>query len=218
MNKSEDGTPLMTLILVPAVITLAVTLLRLVGELKGWSRTLFNPDAGGGGALVGIVWLVPIFGAYFGLKLERSGQGPEKLGRSVGMAFLSFVVMVLGAVATFVFKMKPTAAIAFFSVVCLAAIWIGVRAWPAAGRVLLAYGLAARIPVAIVMLFAILGNWHTHYDVPPPDFPAYGPWTKWMLIGVLPQLTLWVAFTIAVGTIFAGAAAALARSRRPAHA
>ncbi len=50
------------LILVPAVITLAVTLLRLVGELQQWSSALFNRSAGGGGAIVGIVWLVPVFG------------------------------------------------------------------------------------------------------------------------------------------------------------
>jgi hypothetical protein len=30
------------LILVPAVITFGVTLLRLVGELQGWSPALFN--------------------------------------------------------------------------------------------------------------------------------------------------------------------------------
>ncbi len=36
------------LILVPAIITLAVTLLRLTGELQGWSPKLFNADPGGG--------------------------------------------------------------------------------------------------------------------------------------------------------------------------
>ena len=38
------------LILVPALITLAVTLLRLTGELMHWSKALFNPAAGGGGS------------------------------------------------------------------------------------------------------------------------------------------------------------------------
>ena len=38
------------LILVPAVITLAVTLLRLVGELQDWSPALFSKAPGGGGA------------------------------------------------------------------------------------------------------------------------------------------------------------------------
>ena len=49
------------LILVPAVITLAVTLLRLVGELQGWSPALFNRgDKAWSPGLVGIVWLVPV--------------------------------------------------------------------------------------------------------------------------------------------------------------
>ena len=62
----------------PAVITLAVTLLRLVGELQGWSPLLFNREAGGGGALVGISWLVPVFGAWFGWKLA----GPARARRA----------------------------------------------------------------------------------------------------------------------------------------
>ena len=37
---------------------------------------LFNPSPGGGGALVGITWLVLIFGVYFALKLASDGQGP----------------------------------------------------------------------------------------------------------------------------------------------
>jgi hypothetical protein len=35
------------LILVPAIISLAVTLLRLVGELQHWSKTFFNTEVGG---------------------------------------------------------------------------------------------------------------------------------------------------------------------------
>jgi hypothetical protein len=44
----------MQIVVVPAIITLAVTLLRLFGELQHWSPNLFNPVAGGGGALIGI--------------------------------------------------------------------------------------------------------------------------------------------------------------------
>jgi hypothetical protein len=96
---------------------------------------------------------------------------------------------------------------------------VAVRGWPALGRTLLAYGLAARIPVAIVMLFAILGNWGTHYDVAPPGFPEIGPISKWLLIGVLPQLTIWIWFTIAVGALFGGIAVAIrSRAGRPATA
>ena len=35
-------------LLVPGVLTLAVALLRVTGELKGWSPRWFNPDPGGG--------------------------------------------------------------------------------------------------------------------------------------------------------------------------
>ena len=70
----------------------------------------------------------------------------------------------------------------------------------------------------IVMLFAILGNWGTHYDVPPPNFPEMGPIARSLLIGVLPQLTIWIWFTIAAGAICGAiAAAATGRARLPAR-
>jgi len=75
------------LVLVPGIITAAVTLLRLVGELNHWSRTFFNPDPGGGLAIVGIAWLVPIFGVYFAMK-QSSGQVGSGW-RTVGFAALA---------------------------------------------------------------------------------------------------------------------------------
>jgi hypothetical protein len=41
---------------------------------------------------------------------------------------------------------------------------VQVLGWPALFRVLLAYGLASRLVVTLVMLFAMLGDWGTHYD------------------------------------------------------
>jgi hypothetical protein len=42
---------------------------------------------------------------------------------------------------------------------------------------------------------------------------------KWFLIGVVPQLTAWIWFTIAVGAIFGSlTVAARGRARRPATA
>ena len=93
-NASRIG----KLILVPAVITLAVTLLRLVGELQGWSPALFNRgDKPFSPSLVGIVWLVPVFGAWFGWKLIRAGSGPGSLGRAFGVTFAALAVMPLAA-------------------------------------------------------------------------------------------------------------------------
>ena len=88
---------------------------------------------------------------------------------------------------------------------------VGLRAWPALGRTLLAYGLAARIPVILVMLAAMLGNWGTHYDVPPPDFPAMSTLAEVAHDRRAPQLTIWIWFTVVLGALFGILAAAIAR-------
>jgi hypothetical protein len=205
------------LILVPAAITLAVTLLRLAGELQGWSPVLFSREPGGGGSLVGIAWLVPVFGAWFGWRLVRSGDRPGSLGRALGLTVLALALMpATGFAAAKLGMSQSLATLGAFAVVSIVGVVVALRAWPALGRVLLAYGLAARIPVALVMLAAILGNWGTHYDVPPsPEFPAMGPLAKWFAIGVVPQMSIWIWFTVAVGSlvgIVAGAVASRGRA------
>lgn len=205
--------PVKKLILIPAIITLAVTLLRLAGELMHWSATLFNAQAGGGGALVGIAWLVPVFGIYFAVKLLGMGHRPPAVGPAIGYALLGFAIMPvvgIGAVTALGLAPQSNAAFGLFIVLALVGGVFAFRGWPDLGRTLLAYGLAARIPVVLVMLFAILGNWGTHYDVPPnPEFPAMSPLAKWFMIGVLPQLTIWIWFTLAVGAVFGSIPAAV---------
>ncbi|MGH9323348.1 MAG: hypothetical protein ACRD21_10545 [Vicinamibacteria bacterium] len=208
------------LVLGPAIITLAVTLLRLVGELNGWSRTFFNPDAGGGFAVVGIAWLVPIFGIYFALKLHSSGSlrgGWRALGFAA-LAIAVFFVLTFGLISLLgLDPNQPTLAVlgvnAVASLVSLAVAFFGV---PTLAKALTTYGLLARIPVVLVMLAAILGNWGTHYDVVPPGVPEMSPLTKWFLIGVVPQLTFWMAFTVVLGAFFGGIALAHVERRRAA--
>ena len=209
------------LITVPAIITLAVTLLRLAGELMHWSPALFNPAPGGGGAIVGIAWLVPIFGVYFAMKLARAGELPSGSGPAVGYPLLGgLLVPAAGLAATMLGAGRQSfTAFGVFILASIIGAVIALRGWPALGRTLFAYGLAARIPVAIVMLFAILGNWGTHYDVAPPGFPSMSPFAKWLLIGLLPQMTIWLWYTIAAGMLFGGLFVALTgRARRPATA
>ena len=203
------------LILVPALITLAVTILRLVGELQGWSPRLFSREAGGGGALVGIAWLVPVFGAWFGWALARAGRGPAGVGRALGLAVAALLIVPLAGVITTVLGMNQQSFVTFavFVVAAVVGVIIGLRAWPELGRVLVAYGLAARIPVALVMLAAMLGNWGTHYDAAPPDFPAMSPMAKWFTLGLVPQFTIWIWFTVAIGSVVGIAAAAVAVRR-----
>ena len=70
-----------SLITIPALITLVVTVLRLVGEIEHWPKPWFNPAAGGGGAIIGISWLPIIFGPYFALKLAGAGEDLQVQGR-----------------------------------------------------------------------------------------------------------------------------------------
>jgi hypothetical protein len=203
------------LILVPAIITLAVTLLRLVGELQGWSPRLFSKEAGGGGALVGISWLVPVFGAWFGWKLAKAGHGPGAVGRALGLTLLGLaLVPVSGFLAAQLgVDQRSLTTLGLFAVVSVAGLLVALRAWPALGRVLLAYGLAARIPVVLVMLAAILGDWGTHYDVPPPGAPEMSGLWKWFVIGVLPQMTIWLWYTVVIGGLFGIVAGAIGSRR-----
>ena len=95
---------------------------------------------------------------------------------------------------------------------------IGILAWPALGRILLAYGLAARIPVALLMLVAMLGNWGTHYDARPSYPPQMSTLAWWVTLGLVPQLFFWIWYTIGFGALFGIVAAAIARRRGTAAA
>ena len=154
-------------ILVPALITLAVTILRLVGELQGWSPALFSRAPAGGGAIVGISWLILVFGAWFGAQLVREGKGPASAAASLGIyvaALAGFAAVMFGLIKGLG---SPAGFIAGFVLGTAVCLWIASRTWPALFKTLFNYALAARIPVAILMFFAILGNWGTHYDVVP---------------------------------------------------
>lgn len=214
----KTGVPVKQLILVPAVITLAITLLRLVGELQNWSPSLFNKSAGGGGALIGISWLIPVFGAYFAVKLVRLGFGPSSALRAFGFAFLAFAVNAAALyVAMGVLKLPMLGQLVVFVIASIVSILIAYPGWRALGLTLFAYALAARIPVAILMLFAILGNWGTHYDVAPPESPqvaAMTPFVKWLWIGLLPQATVWIYMTVVGGMLVGSIAAMIVKPKR----
>lgn len=194
-----------------ADVTLAVTLLRLAGELLRWSPSLFNRDAGGGGALVGIVWLIPIFGVLFALRLDAAGEGPPGIGKALSWAVMAFAAnTALFFVAFALFPKSPVAQLAIFGVGSWVAVALARPGWPSLWRVLLAYGLTARIPVVVVMFLAIFLGWDSHYAKPRPDFPSMGPWGLFLWTGLLPQLSIWIYLTVVGGIIF-GALAALLR-------
>ena len=213
MSEPAAGFSIRRLIVVPAVITLAVTLLRLVGELQHWSPRFFSREAGGAFALVGIVWLVPIFGIYFALRVKHAGLGPASRGRTIGFALAALVVGVVLIMIILKLSLPIVVTVLLSNLAMLLALWIAYRGWPALGKVELIYGLAARIPVAILMFIAMAANWGTHYEQGPPGFPQMSLISKWFLIGLMPQLTLWIAFTVIVGSLFGGLALLFQKSQ-----
>jgi len=199
------------LILLPGVITLAVTLLRLVGELQHGSKTWFNPEQGGFLAVVGIVWLAPIFGVYFALKLSGAGQGAAHLGHAIAHAVLGAILLAGGF---YLFNAGIIRGLRGVVVMWALAALGGVlqwRTWRSLFEVLLAYGYAARIPVAIVMALATWAGWQSHYSA---AVPGESKLEMYFLAAFIPQLVWWVAFTIVVGSLFGTLATAMVRGRR----
>jgi hypothetical protein len=204
------------LIFIPSIITLAITLLRLIGELQHWPTALFNPAAGGGGAVIGISWLPLIFGVYFALKLSEAGQGPETSGRAIRLSIIGLVLFIAGGVIVALPQLNTLVKIVLGIVLAVLAIGLQYTGWPRLFNVLLAYAYAARIPVLIVMYIAMRGDWGTHYDVAPPNFPPDTTfWSKFMQIAFLPQMFLWIAFTIITGMVTGSIAAAIKRRKNP---
>ena len=80
----------------PALVALAVTLLRLAGELRGWSEAWFSRATSGlvptgpVSWLVGITWLALPFGAWLAWQLLRSGERPPSTGHAVLVQELPF--------------------------------------------------------------------------------------------------------------------------------
>lgn len=216
MSENTGSISISRLIFVPAVITLAITILRLVGELEHWSKLLFNPGAGGGGAIIGITWLPIIFGPYFAVKLAAAGEGPSGPGKVIGYSVLGLIIAFGGTFLAFAPKPAFPGKQLLGLLLMAAGALIQFVPWGALAKALLAYAYAARLPVAIVMYFAIRGNWGTHYDVLPPEY-AGSPefWPKYLQIALIPQLIFWIAYTVLVGALF-GAIWLLVARRKPA--
>jgi hypothetical protein len=197
----SSGASIGKLILVPSAITLGITVLRLAGELQHWPETFFNRTMGG--SLVAIIWLAPVFGIYFALRLCEAGRPPKSYLRGIGYAVLGAAILIVSLYAGDALNIRQSFFVrliyawVFFAV----SAFVTLRGWPELFKVMLAYGYAARIPVAVIMFFAMRGDWGTHYDAVPPDAPTLGLIAKYLWLGFVPQLVLWVAFTILAGML-----------------
>lgn len=199
-RPSRPGPPLLPLLAWPVLLSFGVTLLRLVGELRGWAPAYFSRVPGGGLSPLGIVWLVPFVGFFFGWRLQRAGLEPPAPARAVGLPAAALVGVPAAAYALGrALETGWTGNLTLWGVASGVALALAVAGWPALGWRLLVYAAVARAFVAAVMGLAVARDWGTHYDVPPPGFLAMPQLKRWLWIGLLPQATIWVAFTVAVG-------------------
>jgi hypothetical protein len=216
-STSDSSLDIRGLILVPALITLGITLLRLAGEFLHGPRILFNSDPGGLWAIVGIIWLAPIFGVYFALKLAAHGQEPKSPGRAVGFTLLGVAEVIAFSLLGALFHLQqhfPWGLLYLCMVVAVAAL-ASLRGWAALFRTLVAYAYAARIPVALVMFFAFWRDWGTHYDAVPPDLPDnLSLLAKCWWLAFFSQLIFWVGLTVLAGMLFGSLAAGIAHLGR----
>lgn len=205
----------MRILTVPSLIAIGVTVTRLIGELRHWPRPLVNPDVCGK-AILGIIWLVPIFGVYFAMKLWRSHQ-PSRLRLAIALSVAGLLLKILG---TSIMERQgaylPRMSLNF--VVTLAGLLLQFRAWPELAKILLAYGYLSRIPVAIVQFLAMRGAWGTHYDALDADFPKIGFWPSYLRVAFVPNIFFMEAYTVIVGALIGSMACATLRRVLPAQA
>jgi len=202
------------IVAVPLLISVAVTLLRLAGELGHWSVAWFSPATGGivpsgWSWVVGITWLPALFGPYFAYRLWGAGHRPPNLIRALGFALLGGAIFFFGMQA-----MRPrvsTRPFLLLAIWALSVVAAGLQAfgWRKLAGTLLVYGLGSRAVVAIVMFLALAFNWGTHYDfVEQPMLQQLPFVTRIVALALIPQLVFWVGFTILLGCL-AGAVTAL---------
>ena len=189
------------LVLAPALVALAVTLLRLAGELRGSPRPFVNRDVCGK-AILGVVWLVPVFGIYFAAKLVALGYVPARLSRSFAYAATALMLKLAGTALIETSGIEYATRLIGNLSLTTAALVLSALAWRQLFQLLLAYGYASRLPVAVVQFLAMRGHWGTHYDAFDPGFPAIGFWPTFIRTSLVPNVFFMEVYTVAVGLLF----------------
>lgn len=211
------ASPTLRLLLWPSLLTLVLSVARLVGEVQGW----LPPTSGGALHPLGIVWCVFVFGAWFGWRLLRAGLGPRvrRPWAWALVALLAFAGTVMWRFRPFLgagtddatFQQLRTAVLVIVSVVLAAGALMFV-VWPRLAWLMLLYGLLARGTVVALTILAKQRGWNTHYT-------KFGPsgierdMGDTIVSASVAQFGGWVPFTI-VGGVLAGSVVAAARRAR----
>ena len=191
--------------------------------MNGWSPLLFGPaTAGGANAILGISLLIFVFGLWFGFKVQRSGAGVAKPGKTLLFSLLPIALLFGGFAACQALGLlsmptpeapgEPQGLMWFLGVSAVSAL-AAIVIWPRIGVSLLVYALLARLPVVVVTWFALERGWETHHVKLPPEFTPPAADQLFFVLAT-PQLTIWPALTIVFGTTMAALGALLSGRRK----
>jgi hypothetical protein len=132
----------------------------------------------------------------------------------LGISFFSVLVLFGGgSLQASIYQTNAYSGLIYVWIVGIVSAAMVCRVWPALFKTLFAYGLAARLPVIVIMFLAIWGQWGTHYDAVPTGFPQLLWFKKFLLLGFFPQTLFWISFTIVTGMFFGILAAGIAHRR-----
>ena len=193
------------LILVPSIVTLLVSVLRFVGETKGW----FPVAAGGSATWLGITWFGLAFALWFAHRLRRAGSAPRG-----SRTWLCSVVSLLPLVAVAAWRVPNVlamegdeagldylraTAIMFAVAGCFAAV-VAFVVWPRLAWTLLVYAIPARLTVVVLTWIDKDQDLKLHYTkFGPKGFERDMEGT--IVSASIMQLGFWVPFTIFAGTL-----------------
>ena len=212
-NGASDETSTSRLILWPALITLAITILRLMGEFRHWGSPWFKGSPGGPGAIVGISWLPILFGPYFAMKLSARGEGPPSYGKAFAALGGGLAVLIVAIALLITSNEEGALAIAGYLLALVAAL-VPRRGWRSLTTTLLAYAFAARIPVLIIAFLAMQGRWGTHYDAVGDRLAQASLWGRFFPEAFLPQMFFWIGYTVILGAFCGEVVAAIFRRKQ----
>lgn len=206
------------LVLWPSIVTLLISIARLVGEREGWMPTA----SGGSFAWLGISWFGFAMGVWFGWRLRRGGDGP-RIGKAWAWSLLTLLVFV-GTAAWQLADISRTdssaAALVPLRAAVLAIVAVAVPLallqfviWPRLAWTLLAYAIPARITVFFIAWYAKSQEWDSHYTKFGPagilrDLPGT------LESAAISQLGFWVPLTMVIGTVLG--CITFGRARQPA--
>jgi hypothetical protein len=183
-----------------SAVTLPITGLRLLGELSDWNPHWFSKEPGGGAALVGIGWLIPLFGIAFARVLAREREGPRDGGRSLRLAVIGLLPVAI-AFCVARLAMDPTPlAMAIGGAGCVVSGAVAWRAWPALARMLLATAVLARLPVMAITIADVSLGWGTHYGKLARGAAPLEPVPR-VFVLCLAQVILWLPLSVLLGVL-----------------